>query len=322
MSNTAPRQPWTAEQRDVWYRSQEVKPHRDYADTIVPRIAALKDREGLTVETYGSVTYELNNNEGGIDKRTHDLYVIRVGDFDPDKPTHVITGGTHGYEKGGVEAALSFAENEAAQYAGEHNILIYPCLCPGPYEIEHRYTQGVIDPNRDALLNEAQSAEMQAFVASIQAQRKRLFGDDLTRKFNTSADLHETPLLDQTVILKMMEDLAGEDFGIDDGFPEGMFLITGNENNLVFAQNIIRRIRAEGHAIVDDEKLYGEENRGGVLLSNKGGTVSTFMAGFAKISMTTEFCGLGLHDGMPDKARAAPQLAVIRATIAESLKYR
>lgn len=322
MPEAAPRQPWTAEQRNSWYKGQKIKPHRDYATTVVPRIEALRGRKGVNVETYGSVTYELENDQGGIAKRTHDLYVIRIGDFNPDKPTHVIIGGTHGYEKGGVEAALNTAENEAAQYTGEHIILIYPCLCPGPYEIEHRFTQGVIDPNRDALLIGAQSPEMQAFVASIQAQHQRLFGDDLTRKFNTSVDLHETPLLDQTVILKMMEDLQGEDFGIDDGFPEGMFLITGDENNLVFAQNVIRRIRAEGHAIVDDEKLYGEENRKGVLLNNRGGTVSTFMSKFARVSMTTEFCGLGLHDGMPDSKRAAPQMAVVQATIAESLTHK
>ena len=311
------KQEWTQSQRDDWYKKQKVKPHRNYAVTIAPRIQALQDQKGITVEPYGSVTYGHEDDQGTVDKRTHDLFVIRVGDFDPEKPTNVIIGGTHGYEKGGVEAALSFAEQEAAQYADTHNILIYPCLCPGPYEIEHRFTKGAIDPNRDALLDGAQSPEMQAFVQSIQEQHRRLFGDDLTRKFNVSSDHHETPKLDQTVILKMMEALRGEKFDIGDKFPEGMFVITGQENTVVFAQNIISRVRADGHPIVDDEKLYGEPNLKGVLLHGLEGTVQDLMAKFTRVSLTTESCGLHIHDGMPDKDRAADQLSVIRALFSE-----
>jgi len=308
---------WTQEQRDDWYKNQEIKSHRDYTQTIVPRIEALKGREGIEVKTYGSVTYEYNDDQGGVFKRTHDLYVIQVGDFDPEKPTNVITGGTHGYEKGGVEAALSFAEKEALDYSGTHNVLIYPCLCPGPYEVEHRFTQGAIDPNRDAFLEEAKSPEMRAFVKSIQEQHKELFGDDSTRQFNRSADLHETPLLDQTVILEMMENLQGETFDIDEKFPEGMFLITSAERNLALVQNIVRRVEADGYPIVDDDKLYGEPNLEGVLLHQLDGTVEDFMSKFTAVSLTTEACGLHIHDEMPDDVRAADQLSVIRALFSE-----
>lgn len=310
-------QAWTQSQRDDWYKEQKVKPHRDYALTIEPRIKTLQECEGMTVETYGSVTYEHNSDQGTVDKRTHDLFVIRVGDFDPKKPTNVIIGGTHGYEKGGVEAALSFAEQEAMQLNDTHNILIYPCLCPGPYEIEHRFTQGAIDPNRDALLEGAQSPEMQAFVQSIQEQHQRLFGDDFTGKFNVSCDQHETPQLDKTVILAMMEDLSGEKFDIDEKFPEGMFVITNPKRNVAFAQSIMRRVRADGHRVVDDEKLYGKPNREGVLLLGLKGTVQDLMSKFAKISITTESCGLHIHDALPDDVRAADQLSVIRALFSE-----
>jgi len=311
------KQKWTQEQRDHWYKEQQLKPHRDYAKTIVPRIEALKGSKGIEVETYGSVTYELNNEQGGIDQRTHDLYVIRIGDFDPNKPTNVITGGTHGYEKGGVEAALSFAENEALGYAETFNVIIYPCLSPGPYEVEHRFTQGAVDPNRDALLKGAKSPEIRAFVKSIQAQHQRLFGDDSARKFNRSADLHETPLLDKTVILEMMESLQGETFGMDEKFPEGMFLITGEESNLALVQSMVRKVRADGYPIVDDDKLYGEPNLKGVLLNQLEGTVEDLMSKFTTVTLTTESCGLHIHDGMPDKERAADQLSVIRALFSE-----
>ena len=311
------RQAWTQEQRDGWYKTLEIKPHRDYTQTIVPRIEALKGREGLEVKTYGSVTYEYNDDQGGVLKRTHDLFVIRVGDFNPEQPTNVITGGTHGYEKGGVEAALSFAEKEALDYSETYNVLIYPCLCPGPYEVEHRFTQGAIDPNRDALLEDAKSPEMRAFVKSIQAQHQELFGDDSSRKFNRSADLHETPLLDKTVILEMMENLQGETFDIDEKFPEGMFLITSAESNLALVQNIVRRVQADGYPIVDDDKLYGEPNLEGVLLHQLDGTVEDFMSKFTQVSLTTEACGLHIHDEMPDDERAADQLSVIRALFSE-----
>ena len=310
-------QAWTQEQRDDWFKTLKIKPHRDYTLTIIPRIEALKGREGIEVETYGSVTYEYNDDQGEVYTRTHDLYLIRVGDFDSEKPTHVITGGTHGYEKGGVEAALSFAEKEALNYTDTHNVLIYPCMCPGPYEVEHRFTQGAIDPNRDALLDGAQSPEMQAFVNSIQEQHQKLFGDDSTGKFNRSADLHETPLLDKTVILEMMENLQGETFDIDEKFPEGMFLITSAESNLALVQSIVRRVQADGYPIVEDDKLYGEPNLEGVLLHQLEGTVESLMSKFTVMSLTTESCGLHIHDEMPDDARAADQLSVIRALFSE-----
>jgi hypothetical protein len=304
---------WTQEQRDGWYAKQQVKPHRDYALTIMPRMDELRKLQSIKVETYGSVTYKHNNDQGTVDERTHDLLLIRVGDFDSTKPTIVITAGTHGYEKGGVEAALSFAEKEAAQHADTHNILIYPCLCPGPYEIEHRFTQGAIDPNRDALLEGAQSPEMQAFVQSIQDQHRRLFGDNLTPQFNKSADLHETPKLDKTVILQMMEELQGETFGMDEEFPEGMFLITGQQSSLAVAQSMIRRVSDDGHLIVEGE-LYGGKNREGVLLlQGVSETVEGFMEKFTKHSVTSELCGLYIDDDLDDKVRAEPQLSVIRS---------
>ena len=83
------------------------------------------------------------------------VLAILIGDFSQERPCYIVLGGTHGYEKGGPLAALKFAEEQASQYADRLNIVIYPCLSPGPYEKELRFTEGRIDINRDALLDNA-----------------------------------------------------------------------------------------------------------------------------------------------------------------------
>ena len=79
----------------------------------------------------------------------------------------MIIAGTHGYEKGGPLTAIDFLENHAEQYVHDYNIVVYPCICPGPYEKELRFTENRVDPNRDALLENPNSAEMRAFTKSI-----------------------------------------------------------------------------------------------------------------------------------------------------------
>ncbi|MDX1459934.1 MAG: hypothetical protein R3348_02660, partial [Xanthomonadales bacterium] len=157
MSRTKP-EPWPKERFERWYRERPVIPSRDYVQTLVPRIRALGERAGFMLEKYGEASYttDIHDDDGTVietGRVTHGLYRLLVGDFDPEKPCYVVLGGTHGYEKGGPLAALKIAEEDAARYAEQSNIVIYPCLCPGPYEKELRFTEGRVDPNRDAFLD-------------------------------------------------------------------------------------------------------------------------------------------------------------------------
>lgn len=308
---------WSAERFERWYREQPVVPERDYQETLVPRIRSLDKREGFSVEKYGEAAYEtLNRETGHISKVLHDLYCILVGNFNPDKPTGIVIGGTHGYEKGGPLAALGFAEEEAASYAEKINIIIYPCLCPGPYEKELRFTEGRIDPNRDAFLDEAKSQEMKALARSLKDLHARMFGKDLRRSFAVAIDLHETPKKDLEINRENAE--AGEERFVLDDFPEGLFLIAFDKDQ-DFAQDILMSARNEGHRIVSDETIYGIPNHGGILLMSEmgptTGRVRQLTAHYTRANFTTEFCGMNISDAMPDAERAAPQRAAIRGML-------
>lgn len=315
---------WPAEKFKKWYQERPVIASRDYAKTLVPRIKALGERAGFRLEKYGEASYTtastaaINNvrSGGAVEKTsrvTHDLYRLLIGDFSQERPCYIILGGTHGYEKGGPLAALKFAEEQASRYADRLNIVIYPCLSPGPYEKELRFTEGRIDINRDAFLDSAQTQEMQALAKSVKELHQRLFKGDSDKKFTAAIDLHETPFMD-IAIDKESAEAGGETFELDI-FPKGLFLIAFNEDQEL-ANKIIQNVRTEGHHVVDDDTLYGSPNHDGVLsMSEMGpvtGRVRQLFKHFATASFTTEYCDIGLTDETPDAERIDPQMAAIR----------
>ncbi|NNE05693.1 MAG: hypothetical protein HKN15_08235 [Xanthomonadales bacterium] len=322
MSDKKP-EPWPKERFERWYREHPVIPSRDYVKTLVPRIKALGEREGIELEKYGEATYTTVSEtvEGGtsrINRVTHELYRLLIGDFSQEKPVYIVAGGTHGYEKGGPLAALKFAEEEASRYADRFNIVIYLCLSPGPYEKELRFTEGRIDVNRDAFLDKAQSQEMQALASSVKELHQRLLGGDPGRKFAAAIDLHETPFMD-IAIDKENAEVGGETFELEI-FPKGMFLIAFDED-LELANKIIQNVRREGHHVVDDDTLYGSPNHDGVLLMSEMGPVKgrvrQLFKQFTTASFTTEYCDEQLTDQTPDAERVEPQMAAIRGMFSD-----
>lgn len=315
---------WTEEKFKTWYQERPVIPSRDYIKTLLPRITALGQRTGYCLEKYGEATYSTVNDDAttgddidsgakNIRRVTHDLYRLLIGDFSRQKPCYIILGGTHGYEKGGPLAALKFAEEEACNYIDRFNIVIYPCLSPGPYEKELRFTEGRIDINRDAHPDTAKTQEMQALARSIKDLHQRLYKADPNRKFKAAIDLHETPFMD-IAIDKESAEAGGELFELDI-FPQGLFLIAFEEDQEL-ADKIIQNVRAEGHHVVDDDTLYGAPNNDGVLLMKDMGTVTgrvrQLLKHYASASFTTEYCDIDLTDKTPDAERVDPQMAAIR----------
>jgi len=309
---------WSEEKFKKWYQERQVIRSRDYVKTLVPRIKALGERAGFRLEKYGEARYTTTSEivDGSVEKTsrvTHDLYRLLIGDFRQERPCYIVLGGTHGYEKGGPLAALKFAEEEASQYAEHINIVIYPCLSPGPYEKELRFTEGRIDVNRDAFLDNAQTQEMQALAKSVKELHQRLFRGDLDKKFTAAIDLHETPFMDIAIDIENAE-AGGETFELEI-FPRGLFLIAFDED-LELANKIIQNVRIEGHHIVDDDTLYGSPNHDGVLLMSEMGPVEgrvrQLFKHFTTASFTTEYCDVGLTDDTPDAERVDPQMAAIR----------
>jgi len=312
---------WPQEKFERWYQEHQVIPSRDYVKTLVPRIKALGERAGFKLEKYGEATYTTTSDavDGSVEKTsrvTHDLYRLLIGDFSQERPCYIILGGTHGYEKGGPLAALKFAEEEASRYTDRLNIVVYPCLSPGPYEKELRFTEGRIDINRDAFLDDAKSQEMRALAKSVKELHQRLFNGDLNRKFTAAIDLHETPFMD-IAIDKENAAIGGETFELDI-FPKGLFLIAFNEDQLL-ANKIIQNVRLEGHHVVDDDTLYGAPNHDGVLLMSESGPatgrVRQLLKHFTTASFTTEYCDIDLTDETPDAERVDPQMAAIRGML-------
>ncbi len=305
--------------KKVFYQKQPVIESRDYRTTVKPRIDAIAQMNGVIVETYGQATYPTENPlTGEIDTVTHDLSRIIVGDLDPNKKTFIVIGGTHGYEKGGPLAALKFAEEDALKYAEKDdcNIIIYPCLNPGPYEKELRHTIGRIDANRDAKLLEAESEAMQAFVQSINALHKTMFKGDLSRKFTAACDLHETPKKDLE-LAKEDTKFGGSMPDLTD-FPYGFSLIL-NQRHMPLGEYVMAVVANENHPIVEGDEMYGMTNYGGILHaedSKAQGTVRQFMEHYTEHgSMTTELCDINLDDSVPDDERLQTQLLTIRAMI-------
>lgn len=311
-------QPWPPEKFEVWYQERPVIPARDYLKTLVPRIKALGERSGFSFEKYGEVTYTTNDNTANKTTQiTHDLFRVLIGDFSQEKPCYIVLGGTHGYEKGGPLAALKFAEEQAEQYIDRFNIVIYPCLSPGPYEKELRFTEGRIDINRDAFLEGAQSEEMKALAESVKELHARVYKGDINKKFTAAIDLHETPFLD-IEIDKENAEAGGETFELDI-FPRGLFLIAFDQDQEL-ANKIIKTVRDEGHHVVDDETLYGSPNHDGILLMSEMGAVTgrvrQLFKHFTSACFTTEYCDQELTDETPDEERVAPQMAAIKGMFA------
>lgn len=311
--NNNKKSPWNQSQFDNWYQQRPVLPSRDYKKTIEPRIVSINDLPDYRVEKYGNVDYKTNDSNNTAIRTTHNLYRILIGDFTQDKPCYIVIGGTHGYEKSGPLACLKFAEEDAKKLKSKFNIVVYPCLSPGPYEKELRFSEGRIDINRDAFLEGAKTQEMQAFAASLKELHARVFKDDLSQKFTAAIDLHETPFMD-IAIDKESAQAGGELFELDI-FPRGMFLIAFDEDQAL-GNKIIQQVRAEGHHVVDDNTLYGSPNHDGILLMSEMGAVTgrvrQLVKHYTTASFTTEYCDEKLTDNTPDNERVDPQMAAIR----------
>ncbi|RZA11112.1 MAG: peptidase, partial [Lysobacteraceae bacterium] len=99
-----PGQPWGPAEIAEWRARQRRK--RSYADEVVARIDALRDR--FDVVQYGELDYGSDGH--------YPLFALRNRDPDGALPTMLVTGGVHGYETSGVHGALQFLERHAAGY--------------------------------------------------------------------------------------------------------------------------------------------------------------------------------------------------------------
>ncbi|SIR00455.1 M14 family metallopeptidase [Solilutibacter tolerans] len=195
-------QAWGDAEKAEWRSRQHQQ--RSYADDVVAKIDALRDR--FDIEQYGELDYP---PEGRFP-----LYAIRTRDWDDALPTALVTGGVHGYETSGVQGALQFVDQHAADYKGRINLLVAPCVSPWGYERIQRWNALALDPNRNFIPASPapESAALMALVAP------------LNDKMLMHIDLHETTDSDETEFRPALAARDGKPF-VPGTIPDGFYLV-------------------------------------------------------------------------------------------------
>ena len=233
-------QKWNAADKNKWFELQTVK--RSYQNEVISKINALSSH--FDIVQYSALS---------IDEQRYPLFALKSKHWQSDKSTVLVTGGVHGYETSGVQGALRFLKNEAAnltsKYSEYFNIIVAPCVSPWGYETINRWNPKAIDPNRSFYVDSPaqESAALMAFIQSLDV-------DILVH-----VDLHETTDTDNSVFrpaLSARDAVEQKVWNIPDGF-----YLVGNTLNpqAEFQQAIIHAVESVTHIAPADEgnKLIG-----------------------------------------------------------------
>ena len=220
----APGQPWGAAEIALWRSRQQRQ--RSYADDVLACIDALRDR--FDVLRYGEVAHG---------DEFFPLQAVRSRQWQPVRPTVLVTGGVHGYETSGVHGALRFLETCAASYQDQVNLLVVPCVSPWAYERVQRWNADAVDPNRSFRdpSPAPESAALMALVAPLRGS------------FAAHIDLHETTDTDESEFRPAKAARDGEAFE-PCTIPDGFYLVDDTENpQPAFQQAIIAAVERVTH---------------------------------------------------------------------------
>ena len=298
------KQPWNAAQIKGWYDGVIAGGKvRDYKADIVSRLMRLPANTHV-LEVYGTI-----HTPG----ESYEALRVTVGDLSNGKPNIIITGGVHGYEPSGIEAAIRFLENDAPRLSDTFNFAVYPCISPWAYEYDQRWNWQAEDVNRNFSYAPAilQIDECAAFMKAV---------DRSPASYACAIDLHETN--DKDIRFRA---LRAERFGkpLADNFehiPQGAYIILTdmnsdwkNELQMEFGHAIMNRI-ADHSIIASDEILMDVPNNGGIVLSPAtDGLTRAFLAGHARYVAVTEI--YPDHPAMGPEKSVQTQLAAIHGAL-------
>ena len=113
-----PGEPWGDAERAEWLKLAGI-PRRSYQQEVLDHLEPLK--ASFDVEQYSALS---------IDPARYPLFCVKSRNWDPSRPSVLVTGGTHGYETSGVQGALLFLQTEALKYSEKFNVAVVPCVCP------------------------------------------------------------------------------------------------------------------------------------------------------------------------------------------------
>ena len=281
--------PWGPKEREDWFKSQTVQ--RSYQHDVVDRLKGLPS-DRFVLEQYGALSH---------DPDRYPLFCVKSKDWNPDAPVVVVTGGVHGYEDSGVTGCLRYMEEEAPKYDGKVNFVFFPCVSPLAYEINHRWNQNAVDPNR-----EFHPAGVSEEAALLMAKVK-----SLKLHFNAAVDLHETNNRDIGITAeRRARDGQALQPG-DDYIPEGYYLVLPSKADMPLAREVIEEVRKVTPICKDKEILGYPADNGIIVLDDLKTLCQDFMRKYADVGMTTEI--------YPEKCTRdeceRAQMATIRASV-------
>ncbi|MBV8061396.1 MAG: succinylglutamate desuccinylase/aspartoacylase family protein [Alphaproteobacteria bacterium] len=285
LSETKGKNPWNDEEKRAWLLRQTIQ--RSYNRDVVKRVRKLS-KQKFEISEYGSIKLDANlpvdpdlRKDKGLKPSPKDLPLLRVRskNWNPDNPTVLITGGVHGYEPSGIVGAMRVLEELSAEFEGKVNFVVYPCVSPIGYEINHRWTQKTDDPNRH-------------FYEGTKVEEAKLLIEDLQKlnlNFDASADLHETNNRD----IELREERAARDGTVphegEEIIPVGFYLCVTKQEDVDTGRKIVDAVRDGGTQICTDEKILGYPSHGGVIaVDDLKGLCQGFAATMSKFAMTTE----------------------------------
>jgi hypothetical protein len=232
-----PGQPWTAADKAAWFAAQAHR--RSYREQVLDRLEPLRER--FDVRQYGALA---------IDPNRYPLFAALPRAPKPGLPWALVTGGVHGYETSGVQGALLFLAEHAADYRDRANLLVAPCVSPWAYEVVQRWNAEAIDPNRSFVPNSpcGESAALMALVKGMGVP------------WRMHIDLHETTDTDESEFRPAKAARDG-DTCTPGEIPDGFYTVGDTENpQPAFQAAIIASVAQVTHIAPADEngQIIGE----------------------------------------------------------------
>ncbi|AYO95515.1 M14 family metallopeptidase [Xanthomonas axonopodis] len=219
-----PGQPWGEPERALW-RARQLQ-QRSYAEDVVQQIAALAEQYERV--QYGTITHAQGE---------YPLLALRSAQWDDSLPCVLVTGGVHGYETSGVQGALQFLQQRAADYAGKCNLLVAPCINPWGYERIQRWNADAVDPNR-AFRRDSPAEESAALMRLVASISGRML---------VHIDLHETTDSDESEFRPALAARDGAVF-VPGSIPDGFYLVGDSEDpQPAFQQAVIAAVAEVTH---------------------------------------------------------------------------
>ncbi len=230
-----PGQPWGEPERAMW-RARQLQ-QRSYADDVVQQVAALAVRYQRV--RYGTIAHAQGE---------YSLLALRSAQWDDSLPCVLVTGGVHGYETSGVQGALQFLHQRAADYAGKCNLLVAPCINPWGYERIQRWNADAVDPNR-AFRHDSPAEESAALMRLVAANSARML---------VHIDLHETTDSDESEFRPALAARDGAVF-VPGSIPDGFYLVGDSEDpQPAFQQAVIAAVAQVTHIAPADADADGQ----------------------------------------------------------------